>query len=350
MASPGGAPAVGMGHREDLHGVLGEERAKLPGLRPAGQSAEQLPAEAAAHHAVEQEVGGGVEVLQHVGQVAHDVDGEAVVVAVEVLVVVLGAQDAVGDEARQAERHEGHRHRAQEQYGPPHHPPRVGASDGAPLLLGEELAGAAQVVGDERVVDDDEDDGEAAGEEGGDPHQHRGVQGLLVAAARQSDVPRLQRHVDRRHLVDPTHGHRDQVGDHHDGHAGEDGGARAREALPGAGDAQDQVALDGEHHHDPGGAVEGAVLQDAQDAAPGVGVPEGLQLQEGEAQVQEDHPHQVERVHDGQAAQVDDGCLGHATFTEADHVESEKVSWEQRKEKKSFSSQVFFQSGPSVVV
>lgn len=330
-----GPPAAGAGHGEDPHGVLGEDGAEVAGPGSAGQRGEQLLAEAAAHHAVEQEVGGGVEVVQHVGQVAGHVDGDAVVVAVEVGVVVLGAQDAVGDEARQAEHHEGDGHRAQEDDGPADHAARVGAADGAALFLGEEAAGTAQVVGDERVVDDNEDDGDAGGEEGRDPHDGGGVERLAVEAARQRHVARLQRQRDRRHLVDPAHGHGGQVRHQHHAHAGEHGGAGAREALLGGRGAQHQVALDGEHHHDPGAAVEGPVLEDAHGGAPpGVGVPEWLQRQEGEAQVQQDHPHQVGRVHHRQAAQVDHGWRRHAALTEADHVESEKVRWEKGKEQK----------------
>lgn len=117
------------------------------------------------------------------------------------------------------------------------------------------------------------------------------------------------------------------MGHQDDGKARQFGDPCLREALLGRGAAEDQIPLNGEHHHDPGGAVEGAVLQEAQDAAPGVGVPEGLRQPKGQGQVDEDHPHQVEGVHDGQATQVDNGRVGHSALSEADHVESEEVGW-----------------------
>lgn len=74
---------------------------------------DQLPPEAPADHAIEQEVGGGVEVLQHVGQVSSHIDGNVVVVPVEVLLIVLCPQDAVCDKAGQAEHNKSHRNSAQ---------------------------------------------------------------------------------------------------------------------------------------------------------------------------------------------------------------------------------------------
>lgn len=89
--------------------------------------------------------------------------------------------------------------------------------------------------------------------------------------------------------------------------------------------AEDKITFYGECHHDPGGAVEGSILQESQDATPRVGMPEGLQQPEGEGQVNEDHPYQVKGVHNGQTAQVNDGCVGHPTFSEANHIECEEV-------------------------
>ena len=71
--------------------------------------------------------------------------------------------------------------------------------------------------------------------------------------------------------------------------------------------------------------VERSVLEDAQDATPGVGVPERAHQPEGQGEVDQDDPHQVEGVHHGQAAQVNHGRLRHAAVTETDHVEGEEV-------------------------
>lgn len=121
----------------------------------------QLTTEAAADHAVEQEIGGGIQVLQHVGQVPGHVNGQAVVIPVEVPVVVLGSQDAVRDKARKAEENKGCRDGAQQQDGPLQQTPSASSVNDTPLLLGEEVAYATKVKSNKEIEDDDQHDGDS---------------------------------------------------------------------------------------------------------------------------------------------------------------------------------------------
>lgn len=160
-----------------------EEGAEFSGSDSAPERVDDLAPEPTARHAVQQEVGAGVEVVQHVGHVADDVDGDGVVVSVEVFAVVFGAQDAVGDEARQAEKHEGHRDDPEQQQRPAGGASCPRGPDRPAFLSSEETTGAEQLVRDQRVKDDDEQDGNAAGQEGRHPNHYSGVESVSIKTA-----------------------------------------------------------------------------------------------------------------------------------------------------------------------
>lgn len=161
-----------------------EEGAESSGSDSAPERVDDLVPEPAARHAVQQEVGAGVEVVQHVGHVADEVDGDGVVVPVEVFVVVFGAQDAVGDEARQAENHERNRDDPEQHKCPAGGAPCPRGPDRPAFLFSEEAAGAEQLVCDQRVKDDDKQNGNAAGQEGRDPNHYSGVERVPIQTTR----------------------------------------------------------------------------------------------------------------------------------------------------------------------
>lgn len=150
---------------KDLHGCVGEDGAKLKDFGIASDHLNQFLPEAVADHAVEQEVGGGVEVVQHVGHVPSHIDGNAVVISVEALVVVLGPQDAVRDKARQTEDDEDHRDGAQQEDGPLQHSPCAPSMHDTLLLLGEQVAGTAQVIANQVVEENHQNYGDSTREE-----------------------------------------------------------------------------------------------------------------------------------------------------------------------------------------
>lgn len=157
-----------------------EEGAKLSGLDLAPEHVDDLLPEPAACYTVQQEVGAGVEVVQHVSHIADDVDRNGVVVAVVVFMVVFGAQDAVGDKAWQAENHEGHRDNPKQQQRPAGRTSSSTGPDRLAFLFSEETTGAEQLVRDQRVKDDDEQDGNSTGQEGRDPDHCSGVEGVSI--------------------------------------------------------------------------------------------------------------------------------------------------------------------------
>lgn len=186
---------------------MGEDGAQLTGPGLAGQDLDQLLSEAPADHTVEQEVGGGVEVLQHVGDVPGHVDGDGVVVPVEGLSVVHRPKDAVRDKARQAEHDKRHGDGAQQQNSSPQHAPGAPAVNGPSFFLGEEVSGATQVVSHQVVEDDDQNNRHSARKEGGYPHYGSGVDLIAVAAPWHSHILPVHRDDGGCDHIDPTQGH-----------------------------------------------------------------------------------------------------------------------------------------------
>lgn len=200
------------------------------------------------------------------------------------------------------------------------------------LFLRKEVAGAAKMISYEVVKDDDQHDGDSPRQEGGYPDYDSRVGLITVTTSWQRHILPIHSQVNMFDDIDPGQWHREEMGHKDNSHAGQFSDPGLGEVLLGSCAAENKVSLDGEHHHDPGGAVQRSVLQESQNAAPGVGVPERLKQPEGEGQVNENDPHQVEGVHNGQTAQVDNGCVGHPTFTEADHIEREEVGWRTKQE------------------
>lgn len=176
-----------------------EEGAELSSSDSAPERVDDLMTEPATGHAVQQEVGAGVEVVQHVGHVADDVDGVGVIVSVEVLLVVFGAQDAVGNEAWQAENHERHRDDPEQQQCPAGGTSCPRGLDRPAFLFSEETTGAEQLVRDQRVKDDDEQDGNSAGQEGCDPNHHGGVERVSITTTRNRNGLSIQSQVHLEH-------------------------------------------------------------------------------------------------------------------------------------------------------
>lgn len=87
------------------------------------------------------------------------------------------------------------------------------------------------------------------------------------------------------HCVDPAEGDRGEVREQDDGGAGKERMSDLQAALAAHHHSEHQVALNCERNDKPGRGVEGSVLQEVDDAAPGVRVPEGLWLQEHQAQI-----------------------------------------------------------------
>lgn len=313
---------------------MGEDRARLTSLPLTRHHPNQFLPEALTDHAVEQEVGGGVEVLQHVGQISGDVNGDAVVIPVKSLIVVLCSQDAVRNEARQAQHNKGRGDGTKQQDSPFQHAPSTLSTHGTALFLSEEVSGMAQVVSHGVIEDGHQENGQPPREERGHPHYGRGVGLATVTTPWQRHIVPVRGQVDGSDRVDPGQRHREHVREEDDGRTRQLGGSGPREVPLGFCAAEDEVTLDGEHHDDPGRAVERAMLQESQDGAPRFRVPKRLWYPEGERQVNEDHPHDVEGVHNGQAAQVNDGRVRHAAFTEADHVKREEVGWTTKQTNK----------------
>lgn len=190
-----------LGHREDLHGGLSEVGAEFSGSDSAPECVDDLTPEPTARHAVQQKVGGGVEVVQHVGHVADDIDGNGVVVSVEVFVIVYGAQDTVGDEARQAEDHKRHRDEPEQQQRPAGRTSCLKGPDCPAFFFSEETTGAEQLVRDQRVKDNDEQDGNSTGQEGCDPNYYSGVDRISIKTARNRNSLSIQSSVHLEHTA-----------------------------------------------------------------------------------------------------------------------------------------------------
>lgn len=99
------------------------------------------------------------------------------------------------------------------------------------------------------------------------------------------------------------------MGQHNNGHAGQFGDPSLGQTLFDGCAFEDKVAFNGENHNNPGGAAERSMLQESKNATPWLGVPKGLQDPEGQGQVKEDDPDEIESVGDGQGAQVNDGSV-----------------------------------------
>lgn len=157
--------------------------------------------EPAARHTVQQKVGAGVEVVQHVGHVADDIDGDGVVVSVEVFVVVYSAKDTVGDEAWQAENHERYRDEPEQQERPAGGTSCPKGPDRPAFLFSEETTRAEQLVRNQRVKDDDEQDGNSAGQEGRDPNCHSGVERVSIKTTRNRNSLSIQSPIHLEHAA-----------------------------------------------------------------------------------------------------------------------------------------------------
>jgi len=148
---------------------------------------------------------------------------------------------------------------------------------GATLFLGEEVCGAAQMVPYEVVEDDDQHDGDSPREEGSYPHNNCSVHLVAVVTPGQRHIYPVHGEIDRGDGIDPAQRHGGEVRHQDDGNTGQFSDPGLGEVLLGRRAAKNEVALDGEHRHDPGGAVERSILQEPQDGTPGIGVPKGLQ-------------------------------------------------------------------------
>lgn len=116
------------------------------------------------------------------------------------------------------------------------------------------------MVPNEAIEGDDQHNGNSSGEEGSYPHYDCRVGVIAISASREGCVLPMYGEVHRCDDIDPAHGHRHQVGQQDNNRADHFSGPGLGKVLLGCWAAEDQVALDGEHHHNPGGAVERAVL------------------------------------------------------------------------------------------
>ena len=145
----------------------------------------------------------------------------------------------------------------------------------AALLLGEEVAGTAKMISYEVVEDDDQDNGYSSREEGGYPHYDSSVGLIAVMTPGLCHILPVHRKGDRCDIIDPAQWHRDKMGHEDNSNTGQFSDPGLGEVLLGYCAAENKVALDGEYHHYPGGAVHWSILQESQDATPGLGMPEG---------------------------------------------------------------------------
>lgn len=175
-------------NRENFHCSVVQESTQLAGLCLAGHSLYQLLSEAVADHAVEQEVGGRVEVLEHVSYVPGYVDWNAVVVPVEAFIIVPGPQDAICDKARKTKHDKGHRDSPQDENGSCQCTSGVPSIHDAPFLLSEEVAGPAQMVPNEVVEDDDQHNGDSSREEGSYPDYNCRIGVIAISTAGECHV------------------------------------------------------------------------------------------------------------------------------------------------------------------